>query len=201
MPILLEKKGDSHKIDLNNNNTSQQLTVKVNLNWSQKNDRDTGFFSKLLGNDAPDLDLGCMYQTVDGKKGVIQPLDGNFGAKNESPYIFLDKDDRTGAAQNGENLTIYRPDTIERVMFFALIYKGAKDFQSVNGRMTFQISNGQQVHIKLNNPDRNCPFCAAAIISNIGSQVKIVKEEKYFQGHQFADRYYKFGFQWRAGSK
>lgn len=128
-------------------------------------------------------------------------MGGNFGAKNKAPYIFLDKDDRTGAAQDGENMTIDRPEIIKRVMFFALIYQGAKDFQSVDGRITFEIGNGEQVYIKLNNPDRNCSFCAAAMISNIGSQVKIIKEERYFQGHQFADKYYKFGFQWRAGSK
>ena len=177
------------------------LIVQINLNWIQKSDQNTGFFSKLMGNDTPDLDLGCMYETIDGEKGVIQPLGGNFGSKNVSPYILLDKDDRTGAAKDGENMTIYRPEKIKRAMFFALIYQGAKDFQSVNGEMTFQINNGEQVYIKLNNPDRNCPFCAAAMISNIGSEVKIIKEEKYFQGHQFADKYYKFGFQWQAGSK
>ena len=201
MPITLEKKGDSHKIDLSKNSASQQLTVKVNLNWNQNPNQNAGFFAKLMGNDAPDLDLGCMYETVDGKKGVIQPLGGNFGAKNAAPYIFLDKDDRTGASQDGENMTIYRPEMIKRVMFFALIYQGAKDFQSVAGQMTFQISNGEQIHIKLNNPDRDRPFCAAAMISNLGSQVKIIKEERYFQGHQAADNYYKFGFQWQAGSK
>ena len=201
MPITLEKKGDSHQIDLSKKSPSQPLTVKVNLNWTQKPQQNAGFFAKLIGNDAPDLDLGCMYETVNGQKGVIQPLGGNFGSKNKAPYILLDKDDRTGAALDGENMTIYRPEMIKRVMFFALIYKGAKDFQSVDGRMTFEIANGEQVHLRLNNPDRNCPFCAAAMISNIGSQVKIVKEERYFQGHQFADKHYRFGFQWQAGSK
>ena len=201
MPITLEKKGDSHQIDLSKKSPSQPLTVKVNLNWSHKPQQNAGFFAKLIGNDVPDLDLGCMYETIDGQKGVIQPLGGNFGSKNKAPYIFLDKDDRTGAAQDGENMTIYRPEMIKRVMFFALIYEGAKDFQSVDGRMTFKIGNGEQVHLKLNNPDRNCPFCAAAMISNIGSQIKIIKEERYFQGHQFADKHYRFGFQWQAGSK
>ena len=201
MPITLEKKGDSFEIDLRKNTSSQQLTVQVNLNWNQKNRQNTGFFSKSTGNDAPDLDLGCMYQTVNRQKGVIQPLGGNFGSKNQPPYILLDKDDRTGASQDGENMTIYRPDMIKRVMFFAFIYKGAKDFQSVDGRMTFQISNGERVELKLNNPDINCRFCAAAMVSNLGSEVSIIKEERYFQGHQFADKYYGFGFQWRAGSK
>lgn len=139
MPIKLEKSGDSHKIDLSKRGRSQQLTVHVNLNWNQQLDRSAGFFTKLLGgNSAPDLDLGCMFETVNGQKGVIQPLGSNFGSKDSPPYIFLDKDDRTGASSDGENIFIYRPDTIKRVMFFALLYEGATDFTAVGGRMLFK---------------------------------------------------------------
>lgn len=201
MPITLQKRGDSHKIDLSKAG-QPQLTVRVNLNWNQQPSQGGGFFAQLLGGkNAPDLDLGCMYETVNGVKGVIQPLGGNFGSKNAPPYIFLDKDDRTGAAQDGENMIVYRPETIKRVMFFALIYEGAKDFQSVGGRMSFKVSNGEEVYLELSNPDANRCFCAAAMISNLGSKVNVIKEEKYFSGHKQADDYYKFGFQWVAGSK
>jgi tellurite resistance protein TerA len=202
MAITLQKSGDSHKIDLSKAGDSKKLTVHVNLNWNQQSNQSAGFFTKLLGgNSAPDLDLGCMYETVDGDKGVIQPLEGNFGSKNSSPYIFLDKDDRTGAASDGENMFIYRPDKIKRVMFFALIYQGAPDFRSVGGRMFFKVSNGEEIYLELNNPSTNRSLCAAAMVSNIGSQVNIIKEEKYFSGHKEADDYYQFGFRWVAGSK
>lgn len=202
MPITLQKSGDSHKIDLSKTGKSKQLTVHANLNWSQQYNNNAGFFAKLVGgNNAPDLDLGCMYETANGNKGVIQPLGGNFGSKNSSPYIFLDKDDRTGAASDGENMFVYRPETIKRIMFFALIYQGAADFRSVGGRMFFKVSNGEEIYLELNNPDANRPFCAAAMISNLGSQVSILKEEKYFKDHQEADKYYRFGFRWTAGSK
>jgi tellurite resistance protein TerA len=39
------------------------------------------------------------------------------------------------------------------------------------------------------------------MVSNLGSQVTILKEEKYFGGHKEADDYYRFGFNWVAGSK
>jgi tellurite resistance protein TerA len=203
MPITLQKSGDSHKIDLNKTGQSKQLTVHVNLNWNQQsNNNNAGFFAKLMGaNNSPDLDLGCMFETVSGDRGVIQPLGSNFGNKNSPPFIFLDKDDRSGAASDGENMFIYRPETIKRVMFFALIYQGASDFRSVGGRMFFKISNGEDIYLELNNPDANRPFCAAAMVSNLGSQVTILKEEKYFSGHKEADDYYHFGFNWVAGSK
>ena len=200
MTISLIKKGDFHQINLEKHNT-QPLDICVNLNWNRHNAR-TGFISSLFGiNKAPDLDLGCMYETTNGVKGVIQALGNSFGAKDAFPFIWLDKDDRTGAASDGENITVYRPEMIKRIVFFAFIYEGAKDFQSFGGRMSFDISNGEKVFLELNNPDRNSTFCAAATIVNRGSNVKITKEERYFKNHISADKYYKFGFNWKFGSK
>jgi tellurite resistance protein TerA len=224
MSITLEKAGDYHKIGLSQNIAVQQLIVKVRLNQSKKYSRSLGLFSKLMGNKAPQIDLGCMYETIDGKKGVIQSCDGNFGAISKAPYIFLDKDDRAKAAKNSENVTIYRLEMIKQVIFF-LICQSAEHFQSVDNQMTFQINNGEQIHIQLNNSERtlgnsyngrkglpasdphnmrsgipwdalprNFPLCATAMIKNIDSQVNIVKEEKYFPRHNLADDYYQFGF-------
>ena len=43
-----------------------------------------------------DLDLGCLYELADGRKGVIQALGNAFGSLNRRPWILLDGDDRTG---------------------------------------------------------------------------------------------------------
>ena len=202
MAIQLKKSGDSHNIDLKKSSDSQPLMIHVNLNWNRQESNIGGLFKNILGgNKASDLDLGCMYQMVDGHKGVIQPLGNSFGSKNSSPYIFLDKDDRTGTAANGENIYIFRPDLIKRVMLFALIYHGTRDFKSVQGRMFFKISNGEEVSLELDNPDSNRRFCAAAMIKTIGSQVVISKEEKYFAHHEEASKNYRFGIKWTAGSK
>ena len=202
MTIQLKKSGDSHNVELNKSSNSPQLIIHVNLNWNRQESNIGGLFKNILGgNKAPDLDLGCMYQMVDGQKGVIQPLGNSFGSKNSSPYIFLDRDDRTGAAANGENIYIFRPDLIKRVMFFALIYQGTRDFKSVQGRIFFKISNGEEVFLELNNPDSHRRFCAAAMIKTIKSQVIITKEEKYFLGHEEASKNYRFAINWTAGSK
>lgn len=193
--VNLNKSGDSHKVNLAKD--SQELLVHVNLNWDAKSGG--GFFGK--GVEKPDLDLGCMYQTADGEIGVIQPLGGNFGSKTAKPFIFLDKDDRSGAASDGENMYLYKPSTLKRVMFFALIYQGANDFRSVSGRMFFKIGNGDLVTLELNNPSSNTRLCAAALITNQNQQIAISKEERYFAGHQQADAFYGFGFTWKAGSK
>ncbi|MBC1237927.1 tellurium resistance protein TerA [Nostoc sp. 2RC] len=202
MAIQLKKSGDSHNIDLKKSSNSSQLIIHANLNWNRQESNIGGLFKNILGgNKPPDLDLGCMYQMVDGQKGVIQPLGNSFGSKNSSPYIFLDKDDRTGAAANGENIYIFRPDLIKRVMFFAFIYQGTPDFKSVQGRIFFKISNGEEVSLELNNPDSNRRFCAAAMIKTIKSQIIITKEEKYFLGHEEASKNYRFSINWTPGSK
>lgn len=202
MAIKLEKSGDSHKINLEKSQSIESLRVHVNLDWEELKKKEGGFLQQLFGSkSSPDLDLGCMYEMTNGQKGVIQPLGGNFGSKIASPYIFLDKDDRTGSSTDGENMYLFRPDLIKRVMFFSFIYEGADDFQSVRGRMFFKISNGEEVYLELNNPDGNRSFCAAALIENINSQITIVKEEKYFSDHQGADAHYGFNFRWQYGSK
>ncbi|MEG3985949.1 TerD family protein [Microcoleus sp. S28C3] len=198
--IKLEKTGDSHKINLSKLGSSELLVVHANLDWEELENRSEFWGKQQGGNGTPDLDLGCMYEMANGEKGVIQALGKNFGSKTSSPYIFLDQDDRTGATE-GENMYILRPDLIKRVLFFGFIYSGVGDFETVRGRMFFKISNGEEVHIELDNPNRNRSFCGAAMIQNTGSQIVIVKKERYFKGHEEADRYYGFGFNWHRGTK
>lgn len=199
MAINLNKGGDQHKIDLSKG--TSHITVHANLNWNQQV-KSTGFFSKLLGGgDAPDLDLGCMLELQTGQIMCIQPLGNSFGSKTSSPFVYLDKDDRTGESKDGENMFILKPELVKRVMFFALIYAGAPNFQSVGGHMTFTISNGEVVTLALNNPDSSSKFCAAALFENRHGEYILTKEEKYFAGHEAADKFYHFGFKWTAGHK
>lgn len=197
MAINLVKGGDKHSINLVKGEKS--LLIHSNLNWTQETKK--GFFSFMAKNQAADLDLGCMYELLDGSKGVIQPLGKNFGSKSDPPYIFLDKDDRDGGAADGENMHVYKPELIKRIMFFALIYEGATDFISVNGRMFFKISNGEEVALVLDNAGTGKRFCAAALIQNDNGKLSIQKEARYFNTHQEADKHYSFGFNWVSGKK
>jgi tellurite resistance protein TerA len=192
--VTLEKKGDSRKIDLTKRNTSSP--IHINLQWDEPKQKKR-FWGKPLG---VDLDLGCMYRLKNGSAGVIQPLGGNFGSKSSSPYIFLDKDDRTGAVAEGENMYIFRPEDIELLVIFALIYEGTAKFSAVNGRIT--IKNGlEETVIPLNNPDGGYSFCAVSRLEPDGNSIRITKDELYFVGHRECDSHYDFGFRWKAGKK
>ena len=195
--ITLEKKGDKQTISLAKVTTPQK--IHINLNWDAGQAK-KGLFG--MPSQAPDLDLGCMYRMMDGTTGVIQPLGKFLGHKDSTPYILLDKDDRDGQASDGENLTIYRPDLIEFMIIFALIYKGAPDFSAVNGRLTIKDFSGMETFIKLDAPDPKAKFCVAASFKKNGSNFDLIKEEKYFKsGHKAADEHYGFGFKWATGRK
>lgn len=208
--ITLEKRGDAQKIDLTKRNTAQP--IHINLNWmpvgeNQPAPRERGF-GAFLGSlfhrgqaDQIDLDLGCMYELQNGERGVIQPLGGYFGDKNQDPFIFLDKDDRSGKAQDGENLYLYRPELIKRVLIFAFIYEGTNLFRSVQSRVQILDQNQYDISIYLDNPDERNPFCAVCLIENHSNQIQITKEERYFMDHEKADLFYRFGFNWRSGRK
>lgn len=197
--VVLEKKGSSQTVNLAKGQHAQP--IHINLNWDNPNAKRTGVFGMFGGGEAPDLDLGCMYELTDGSKGVIQPLGENFGSRTHAPYIFLDKDDRSGASSDGENLYINRPELIRRVMVFSLIYDGAANYAAVNGRLTIKDHQGNEILVPLSNPDAARTFCSICLIERTGTGVVIRKDELYFRGHDQADGHYGFGFRWVAGQK
>lgn len=202
--ITLEKRGDSGKVNLRKDGRKQP--IHINLNWDQKGKSGGGGLWSLLpgqsnNQSTADLDLGCMFEMQNGYKGVIQALGNTFGAKDTVPYIHLDKDDRSGQSQDGENLLVLRPDMIKRVVVFAYIYQGVSTFQDVGGRMRITDDQGNEIHLKLDQPDPTQRFCAICSITNTGDHIEVTKEERYFRGHQETDQHYGFGFRWQSGQK
>lgn len=196
--VTLEKRGARQAVNLKKGGGSQP--IHINLNWDIPKPK-AGFFGKLTAAPAPDLDLGCMFRLTSGALGVIQPLGGNFGSKTAQPYIYLDKDDRSGAASDGENLYIYRPDLVDKMMIFAMVYEGASKFSDVNARMIIRDETGSEILIKLDNGEQALRFCSVCVIERRGDKLEITKEERYFPGHRQADEQYGFGFSWTAGRK
>ena len=74
MAIILEKGGDTHRINLEKR-TGKTLTgeIVINLDWDKG-----GFLKNLFGN-AIDLDLGCFYELRNGQKMLIDGLQFSHG--------------------------------------------------------------------------------------------------------------------------
>jgi tellurite resistance protein TerA len=200
--VRLDKQGESHKVSLSK--AAGQQIFHINLQWDQPSgQKQGGLLGRLMGRggDGADLDLGCMWRDKHGNQGVIQPLGNSFGSKSGPPYIFLDKDDRSGAAADGENMHIFRPEEMDTVVVFAMIYEGTANFSNVNARLTISDGKGGEILVPLNTPDSRRTFCAVALITNDGQSIQFRKEERYFSGHKECDQQYGFGFRWTAGRK
>lgn len=195
--VTLQKTGD--KISLQKAQSQSYGKININLNW-HKHTQKTGFFG--MGSQKIDLDVGCMYEKLNGQKGVVQAIGKTFGRYNQEPYIQLEADDRTGDSANGENLLINGDyfDGFKRILVFAFIYEGVPNWAATDGVVTINIANQPPVEVRLDRTDSK-GMCAIAMIENVGGQLSVTKLVEYFHGHPDMDKWFGFGFNWRAGSK
>ena len=194
--ITLEKKGESTKIDLTKRDGNSNNQIHINLNWNQVAKK-SGFFRKA---ETIDMDLGCMYETKEGEKGVIQALGGAFGSKYNEPFIFLDKDDRSGSSTDGENLYLIKPELLKKAAIFCFIYEGKSDFLEAGAYLKIK-GMDQEITVNLDSPRPHLTFCIGILIENINGIVKIQKIDEYVKGHKDCDSMFGFNFRWVAGSK
>ena len=178
--------------------------LKVNLSWNARPPAagGGGFLKKLLGGDRGiDLDLGCLWELTDGRKGVVQALGNAFGSLDKPPYVLRDGDDRTGGG--GENMTINldRLAEIRRVLVFAFIYEGVPAWDAADGVVTLYPQGGAPIEVRLDETSGS-RMCAIALLENAGGSVRINREVKYIKGAQDAlDREYGWGMDWSPGRK
>jgi tellurite resistance protein TerA len=217
--ITLEKRGD--KVSLDKRAGRGFGRIHVNLNWNQAATAappqpKTGFFDKLIGGPAAgrkgrggiDLDLGCMYELADGRRGLVQALGNAWGDFEREPFIRLDADDRTGAVAGGENLFINgeRFDGIRRALIFSFIYEGVPNWAATDGVVTIAAPDQAPIEVRLDGGGRQM-MCAIALIENRGGSLQVTKLAEYFEqsggtsAHEMMDRHFGFGLRWKTGSK
>lgn len=227
--ITLEKRGD--KVSLDKQAGRGYGRIHVNLNWNQSSlsapaptpaPAKTGLLGRLseamggLGGAAGgrrrsggiDLDLGCMFELADGRKGLVQALGNAWGDYDRLPYIKLDADDRTGAASNGENLWINGDqfDQIRRALIFSFIYEGVPNWSATDGVVTVAVPNQAPIEVRLDQGGRQM-MCAIAMIENQGGRLQVTKMVEYFEqqgrtsAHELMDQRFGFGLRWKTGSK
>jgi len=227
--ITLEKRGD--KVSLDKAAGRGYGRIHVNLNWNQSSlgaaaptpaPAKTGLLGRLseamggLGGAAGnrkrsggiDLDLGCMFELADGRKGLVQALGNAWGDYDRLPYIKLDADDRTGASSNGENLWINGDqfDQIRRALIFSFIYEGVPNWSATDGVVTVSVPNQAPIEVRLDQGG-NQMMCAIAMIENQGGRLQVTKMVEYFEqqgrtsAHELMDQRFGFGLRWKTGSK
>jgi tellurite resistance protein TerA len=174
--------------------------IRVNLNWNQK--KKGGWFSSSKG---IDLDLGAFVEFKSGPKTAVQALGDTFGAYNDPPFVFLKGDDRSGAATDGEWLEINGDmwEHFSRILIYAFIYEGVANWQETDGVVRVMVPNQPEIEVKMNEVAGNSRdgMCAVASLENVGGEIKVSREVRFFAGHKFMDDAYGWGMRWVAGSK
>jgi tellurite resistance protein TerA len=187
--------------------TKQSGHLRVNLNWTAQQPGQAGqggLLRKLTKSTGIDLDLGCLYELTDGRKGVVQALGNSFGSLDAPPYIQLSGDDRSGADVGGENMLINlaQAQQIRRVLVFASIYEGVASFDLANAVVTLEPATGAPIEVRLDEKAGGSRMCAIALIEGNGGELSIRREIQYISGAQDAlDRAYGWGMNWARGRK
>lgn len=186
--------------------------MRVNLNW-QVRKQFQGWGAKLgravaMHGDL-DLDLCALYELTDGRKGVVQALGNAWGSLHQPPYIHLDGDDRTGAVDSGENLTINldHKNRLRRVVIFVTIYEGARSFADLDATVTLQPQHGAPIDFSLGECTVASTVCSLALITNTGSDLVVQREARFLvpergvSPQRTIDYAYGWGMNWTPGRK
>lgn len=150
-----------------------------------------------------DLDLGCMYELVDGAKGVVQPLGNFLGDLNGPPFVKLSGDDRFGSA-SGETVYINldHREAIKRLLVFVYIYDETPAFDRTHAKVTLYPSSGPRIEIDLDERAPQARSCAVVTIENVKGELTVRREVKFVYGFRTElDRLYGWGLQWGRGYK
>lgn len=193
-PVILTK---GKRVNLKKDDRVQGDII-INLNWNQKK---RGFFSLQSG---IDLDLACLYELKDGRKGCIQALGNRFGSLYQPPFIALDGDDRTGANAAGETLRISgaHMSEIRRILVYTFIYEGVANWKQVDGVVTVKCPGSPDFIIHMDEYNTGLPLCCIALFDSTGqNSFGVEKLVQFYTDQEPMDRAHGWGMRWRAGHK
>ena len=202
MAISLEK---GKKVNLRKQEKTGLGEILVNLNWNNKPAK-KGFLGSLFGGGSKpiDLDLGCLYELKNGRKGTVQALGNAFGSLQQEPYIALDGDDRTGAVATGENLRIdgNHIADIKRVLVYTYIYEGVANWQQADAVVTIRYPGAEDLVVKMDDYQSNQIMCGLVLLENVNDETfSVEKIVQFYRGHQALDQAFGWGMRWTPGRK
>ena len=175
----------------------------VELAWNSRPEGSGGgggFLKKLTGaKSGIDLDLACLYELQDGRKGVVQALGNAFGALDAPPYVKLDGDDRTGGGGERMTINLDHLSDLKRILVFAFIYEGVPAWDKADGVVTLHPQGAAPIEVRLDESSGS-RMCAIALLENRSGSLVVNREVNYINGMQDAlDRAYGWGMDWSPG--
>jgi len=181
--------------------------LKVTLSWNNIIVEGRGFFGRLLGRAVKtgvDLDLGCLYELQDGKRGSVQAFGGLFGAKDKAPYIHHTGDERTGDKPGEDELLEIDGahwEKIKRLLVYTYVYRGPTQWGNIKPEMRLVIPGEAPMMVTPSINRGDFPICALASIENVEGGVKLTNHSEYFSSQPAMDRAFGYGIAWEDGRK
>jgi tellurite resistance protein TerA len=180
-----------------------------------KGGKKQGFFQKLFGSNqnaqslrpktkGVDLDIGCLYELKNGKRGAIQAFGDMYGNLEEEPFILLSGDERTGDAEGEDELIQVngkRWDDIKRIIIYIYIYGGADNWEVVQPQVQVRVPEEKPMIVTLRAKREELSVCAVAGLENVRGGIRMTNYMEYFPGHPAMDRAFGFGLEWADGQK
>ncbi|MBQ4404398.1 MAG: TerD domain-containing protein [Selenomonadaceae bacterium] len=181
---------------------SQLGEIVINLNWSQPQQKNSGFFSRFTSRGI-DLDLACLFELKNGNIGAVQALGNHFGELDYPPYIALDGDDRTGSVESGETIRVNGKfaDKIRRILIYTFIYEGAANWEEAKGIVTVNCPGSPELIVKMDEYGSKKHTCAIALLENVGGTFSVEKIVEFFDDSEQMDRAFDWGLRWTVGRK
>ena len=203
MAIILEKGGDTHRINLEKpSGRPLKGEIVINLDWDKG-----GFFKNLFGN-AIDLDLGCFYEMlIDGLqfshgRGGDRHHITRQGCYDQAPYIWHQGDVRDGGS--GETI-IVNPNgvnQIKRIIVYTFIYEGVAKWSETNAVVKVKVPGNDDIIVEMGQQSSNKRFCAIAQLDfGTDNSITVKKLVTFHDGHRECDKVYGWGFNYSPGSK
>ena len=151
-----------------------------------------------------DLDIGCLYELKNGKRGAIQAFGNMYGALDKEPFIHLSGDERTGEAEGEDELIQVngkRWDEIKRIIIYIYIYDGADNWETVQPQIQVRVPEEKPMVVTLRARQEQLAICAVAGLENVRGGIRMTNYMEYFSGHPAMDRAFGFGLEWDDGKK
>lgn len=222
----LEKYGDTTYIEYSKampNSLSRGIEVEMRWSFIEMRER-RNFFrttydriahvlkAAFIGSE--DLDLGIYYETKNGIRSLIDPVQFNKrggtkdqqtkqGCLSQFPYIWHQGDDRGVNELSCERIYINPKGLPEmrRLYVYAFIWRGVPFWYKTDAKLEIKVGGTPCVSISLDQTKSKDRFCVAAEIVPNGKMLEIKKLSTFHKNHSACDKEYYWNFRWTSGTK
>jgi tellurite resistance protein TerA len=181
--------------------------IRIGAAWDNIAVEQGNFFQRLFKKakkEGIDIDLGCLYELNNGKRGAVQAFGQMFGAYKAEPYILLSGDEKTGDSIGHDEFIMINGDKwneIKRILIYVYIYDGEIDWDEIKPQIQVIVPDQPPLIVRPQAHQDELDVCAIAGIENIRGNIKLTNYTEYFPGHAEMDRAFGYGLQWDDGEK